>query len=120
MKFTQDEIDYAKMIAKQPLLPYQHREYLYTIRDKYDFHPKTVYDIGSCVLSWTKKAEEVWDSEYILFDAFELFESIYKENPYKSFDNKTFEENNPIEIKNFSSPEEADSYWEMIHPPELC
>lgn len=57
---------HLEKIANQDLLPVAHAEYLKRIRNK----PKVVYDIGACVLHWTRKAKEVWPSaEYILFDA---------------------------------------------------
>jgi len=45
--------------------------------------PKVIYDVGSCVLHWTNVAKRVWpDATYILFDAFEPAEFLYKDYDY--------------------------------------
>lgn len=63
-------------------LPKTHVDYLKKIKEIYN-EPKIIYDIGSCVLTWTNTAKEIWkNSEYILFDAFEDVEFLYK-NKYK-------------------------------------
>jgi FkbM family methyltransferase len=43
-----------------------------------DFEPKVIYDIGSCVLHWTRTAKKVFpDAKYVLFDAWEPAEKLY-------------------------------------------
>jgi len=57
---------HIEKIAEQDLLPTTHANYLKSMNIK----PKVVYDIGACVLHWTRKAKEVWPSaQYYLFDA---------------------------------------------------
>jgi FkbM family methyltransferase len=47
------------------------------------FEPKVIYDIGSCVLSWTKEAKKLWpNAQYILFDAFSPVEFLYDDYDY--------------------------------------
>ena len=59
-------------------LPKAHQQFLYKLRDGYNFHPKVCYDIGSAVLHWTRHAERVWkDSKIILFDAFDYYKPLY-------------------------------------------
>jgi FkbM family methyltransferase len=59
---------HIEQIADQDLLPAAHAQYLKTMNIK----PKVVYDIGACVLHWTRKAKEVWpNAQYFLFDAAE-------------------------------------------------
>ena len=54
--------------AEQDLLPLEHSTYLKNM----NISPKVVYDIGACVLHWTRKAKEAWPkAEYYLFDATE-------------------------------------------------
>lgn len=63
--FSIEPISHLEHIAKQDLLPTEHAEYLKTIKS-----PKIVYDIGACVLHWTKKAREAWpDASFYLLDA---------------------------------------------------
>ena len=65
-------------------LPESHAQFLHTLKNKFDFEPKVIYDIGCCVLHWTRRAEEVWpDAEYVLFDAFCPAAFLYSE--YKHF-----------------------------------
>jgi len=71
-------------ISKQDELPIPHANFLYKLRDEYNFNPRVIYDIGACVLHWTHKAKEIWnDAEYILFDAFAEASFLY--NDYKHF-----------------------------------
>lgn len=67
--------DYVTDVANMDLLPAPHAEYLKTM----NINPKVVYDIGACVLHWTRKAKEVWPAaQYFLFDANEQVEPIMK------------------------------------------
>lgn len=53
-------------IAHQDLLPKEHADYLKAM----NIQPRVVYDIGACVMHWTRKAKEAWpDAEYVLIDA---------------------------------------------------
>lgn len=57
---------HLETIADVDMLPKNHANYLKTM----NIQPKVVYDIGACVLHWTRKAKEVWGSaEYYLMDA---------------------------------------------------
>ena len=52
-------------------LPEDHKKYL-KIMGSMGINPKIIYDIGACVLHWTRHAKSVWpDSGYYLFDAME-------------------------------------------------
>jgi hypothetical protein len=47
------------------------------------FEPNVIYDIGSCVLHWTKEAQKLWPhAKIILFDAFSYAEFLYKDYDY--------------------------------------
>jgi len=53
-------------IADRDMLPKAHADYLKAM----EANPKVVYDIGACVLHWTRKAKEAWpDAKYCLIDA---------------------------------------------------
>ena len=59
-------------------LPITHVNYLKKLKDS-GFEPKVIYDVGCCVLHWTKAAKLLWpDAAYYLFDAFEPAEFLYE------------------------------------------
>lgn len=65
------------------MLPSDHVNYLKSIRD---LNPRVVYDIGSCVLDWTNEARKIWpDAKFVLFDAFDLAESLYVKEGYEDY-----------------------------------
>lgn len=67
-----------------PLLPQDHVQYLYYMRDELKIYPTVCYDIGACVLHWTNIAKEVWpEAEFILFEAMDSVEFLYKSLPFK-------------------------------------
>lgn len=83
-EFDKNLINHVKQVSQWRSLPQFHKNYLPIIKNKYNFIPKTIYDIGSCVLQWTYEAKDIWpDSEIILFDATDIFEPLYKEEGYK-------------------------------------
>jgi len=69
-------------LSNQDCLPAAHFNYLKKLKDS-GFEPKVIYDIGSCVLHWTKRAKELWpNAQYILFDAFREAEFLYSGYDY--------------------------------------
>lgn len=69
-------------ISKFDCIPPNHVNYLRSLKES-GFEPKVIYDIGSCVLYWTKVAKQFWpDAKYILFDAFQAAEFLYKDYDY--------------------------------------
>lgn len=59
-------------------IPSNHIAYLKRLKEE-GFEPKVIYDIGSCVLYWTKAAKELWpDATFVLFDAFAEAEFLYE------------------------------------------
>lgn len=64
-------------LSNQRLLPIKHVEYLYAMKSK-NIEPKVVYDIGACVLHWTREAVNVWpSSQYFAFDGMEESAGIF-------------------------------------------
>lgn len=56
-----------------------HFRYLRWLKRKMGFEPKVIYDIGACVLHWTKAVKELWpEAEVVLFDAFEPAAFMYE------------------------------------------
>lgn len=62
---------YLQSLSDRNVIPFNHTQFLIKLKNTYNFEPKVVYDIGACVLHWTKNAKQLWpDAEYVLFDAF--------------------------------------------------
>jgi FkbM family methyltransferase len=79
-KYNNNILQNIKKVSNYRNMPIDHQNYLIKIRKEYNFIPKTIYDIGACVLHWTQSAEQIWpESEIILFDATDAFESLYLE-----------------------------------------
>lgn len=71
---------FLRSIYNQDQMPKSHVEYLKNM----NINPKVVYDIGSCVLHWSKKADKIWtNAEFYLFEAMSEVEFLYKEKPHK-------------------------------------
>ena len=82
---NQTEIDRLRELGSQWLIPRAHYEYLIHMKDNLNKKPKVIFDIGACVLHWTKLAKLVWpDSQYYAFESMEASEQIFIENsiPY--------------------------------------
>ena len=57
--------------------PRDHVEYLKNM----NVQPKVIYDIGACVMHWTKEAKKIWpDAKIVMFDAMDHAEFLYKES----------------------------------------
>jgi FkbM family methyltransferase len=83
MKKTFDIYDNLLFEFKRNYLPINHVMFLNKLKNEYNFNPKVCYDIGSCVLHWTREAENIWkDTQVILFDAFNFVEIFYKNHQY--------------------------------------
>lgn len=58
-------------------IPRDHINYLQKLKNE-GFEPKVIYDIGSCVLHWTREASKIWpEARIILFDAFKPASFLY-------------------------------------------
>lgn len=65
-------------LSNTRMLPKQHLDYLYKIQQS-GFKPKVVFDIGACVLHWTREAINVWPgSQFYAFEAMPDSEPIFK------------------------------------------
>jgi FkbM family methyltransferase len=70
-------------IAEGENMPQAHVAYLHRLKSS-GVEPKVIYDVGSCVMGWTKEAARIWpDAEIIMFDAFEPAEFLYKRSGLK-------------------------------------
>lgn len=69
---------YLSNLYNRNLLPRAHVNYLNSIKD---IDPKVIYDIGSCVLHWSKPAKNVWpNARIIAFDIMEEVRHLYDQN----------------------------------------
>ena len=69
--------EHLQDLSHKRLLPPTHINYLKQLKAN-GFEPQVIYDIGSCVLHWTREAQEIWPTaKIILFDAFEPAEFLY-------------------------------------------
>lgn len=67
-------------LASRDDQPRDHVDYLYSMMLN-GTQPKVIYDIGACVMHWTKEARKIWpDSKIIMFDAMNHAEFLYKES----------------------------------------
>lgn len=65
---------------QRDLIPSNHVHFLSHLAKKMNIEPTVCYDIGSCVLHWTKHAKIIWpNTKIILFDAFEPASFLYKD-----------------------------------------
>ena len=76
-------LDIYKATTEEHSICFQpHERQLQRLKNQ-GFEPKVIYDIGACVLHWTHTAKKVFpDSKYILFDAWEPAEQLYKDYDY--------------------------------------
>ena len=59
------------------VIPKDHVNYLKALKAD-GFEPRVIYDIGSCLLHWTKEARKIWpDAKIIAFDASTSVEFLY-------------------------------------------
>jgi FkbM family methyltransferase len=74
------ELSRLKQLRDQPLLPKRHVDFLQYMSNELHIKPKVIYDIGACVLHWTRPAKKAWpDAEIIAFEAMEECAPIYEE-----------------------------------------
>ena len=73
---------YLRELSINDCIPTNHKNHLINLK-RSGFEPKVIYDIGSCVLHWTKFAKLLWpNATFILFDAFAPVEFLYIEEGY--------------------------------------
>jgi FkbM family methyltransferase len=69
-------------LSNMDLLPKKHLEYIKNM----NINPKVIYDIGSSVLHWSKKAREIWpNAQFYLFEAMDTVYEIYEDNKFFNY-----------------------------------
>ena len=62
---------------EENVIPGDHVNYLKSLKAN-GFEPRVIYDIGSCILHWSKEARKIWpDAKIIAFDASTSVEFLY-------------------------------------------
>ena len=86
MESTRNELKHNPHLYAMSLwdaLPRPHVDFLNYMKDTLQFEPKVIYDIGACVLHWTKEAKKIWPkSQIVLFDAMDATEFLYQDHLY--------------------------------------
>ncbi len=73
-------LDHLREIQTHKNIPPQHLDFLKRLRDEYRFEPKVIYDIGCCVLHWTKEAQAIWpEAQFYVADGFTEAEPLWQE-----------------------------------------
>lgn len=68
-----------QQLSEQLLMPEQHVAFLRRLGE-IGYTPKVVYDIGACVLHWTKQAQQVWPTaKVIAFEGMDEAEEVIKQ-----------------------------------------
>ena len=63
-------------------IPYEHSDYLQNM----NVNPNVVYDLGSCVLHWTREAKKVWpNADFVLFEAMHEVKPLYEKYGFKKY-----------------------------------
>lgn len=79
-----DTYAHLKNLSNEKPMPQSHTDYLFKLKNEFNFNPKVIWDVGACVLYWTNIAKEVWpNSEYVLFEAMEESEDLFVESNHK-------------------------------------
>lgn len=69
--------DRLRELASRDDQPKDHVDYLKNMK----VEPKVIYDIGACVMHWTKEARKIWpESEIVMFDAMDHAQFLYNES----------------------------------------
>jgi FkbM family methyltransferase len=69
---------HLQAMANHDALPAPHLAYLEALK-RDGFEPRVIYDIGACVLHWTRHVERLWPkATVVLFDAFAPAAFLYK------------------------------------------
>jgi FkbM family methyltransferase len=92
-KFIVHQKSVLEQTAERDLLPPEHAAYLKTMA----VTPAVVYDIGACVLHWTRKAKEVWpEAKYYLFDATESVKPFHAQSGLPSYNGVLTDSDNKL------------------------
>lgn len=101
-------------------IPQDHKNYLKKISES--FTPKVIYDIGACVLNWTKEAHKIWpDAKIYVFDGVDALELLYKQKGYE-YNVGVLSDTNDKEVifyQNYKSPEGSSYYKENSWATEI-
>ena len=126
----QNDVQRLRDLGNQRLLPKTHVEYLHKMKAD-GVNPKVIYDIGACVLHWSREAVGIWpQAKFFVFEAMAESEQIFKENrfPYHIgllsdqdgkqitfYQNTTHPGGNSYYKENVEVSKDADVYFNETH-----
>ena len=97
-----------KSLSNMSVIPESHISYLKKLKKEYNFEPEVIYDIGACVLHWTKESLKIWpNSTYYLFDGMDSVGFLYDEIGFEYHLGvlSDVDDNTVVKNKNFKSPD---------------
>lgn len=84
--YNNDVYENINQVFKKDLLPSSHIEFLWKMKKEFGFDVKCAWDIGSCVLHWTRHCLNVWSGcDIVCFDGFQALENLYKSLNLKNY-----------------------------------
>ncbi len=79
-------LEHLRSLQSHDNIPQSHKEFLQRLRDEYQFYPKTIYDIGCCVLHWTHVTQSIWpEAKHYCMDGFTEAEPLWEEANLESY-----------------------------------
>lgn len=64
------DFDRLMELSNQRLMPTKHVDYLWQMRNEQRIEPRVIFDIGACVLHWTREAVNIWPgAQFFAFEA---------------------------------------------------
>lgn len=65
------ELAHLRKLAIYDTIPQAHKDFLRRLCDEASFMPTVIYDLGACLLHWTKEASRIWPSaKFYVVDGF--------------------------------------------------
>lgn len=86
--FKNQVLNEFQRVSDALCIPSDHQFYVRELATKHKIIPKVIYDIGSCVLHWTKFASSVWPNAKIYqFEAMDMANEFYEKHGLTDYSN---------------------------------
>lgn len=104
LSYNNNVYENINQIFHQDLLPLNHINFLHKMKNDFGFDVKYAWDIGACVLHWTRHCLNVWKNcDIICFDGFQALENLYKSLDLKYYIGVLSDSNDKI-VKWYENP----------------